>query len=333
MGEEASNSLMDDLAAAWDSAETEEVETDGIDSEQQELSEESAPDEPPRSEGESEPAAELELVQDDTLDTPSEQDESDKPPVGLSPAAREAWKDTPESVRSEIAKREKDYENGIMKYAENAKRAEGMDRVLQPFNQLFAMNGGPAQTLPGLLQTASILQMGAPQQKAKMVADLIKQFGVDIGTLDSMLVGEAPQQNPEDQVSKIVDQRMQQFIQQQQEAQNRQQMGVVNSEIEQFSTDPKNEFYRDVRGDMADLLDLAAKRGQSMSLSDAYQKACAMNPQISQILASRTSSQSAAQKRSAASSISGSPGGPGGSPEAQDIRSALELAWDTAGRT
>ena len=331
MGEQAQDSLMDDLAAAWESAETEEVETDVVEDNQQDLSEEPSADESPRSEGEASGDEEPELVQADTADAPSEAEGSDKPPVGLSPAAREAWKDTPEEVRKEIAKREADYEKGIVQYSQNAKRAEQMDQVLQPYQQLFAMNGGPAQTLPGLLQTASILQMGAPQQKAQAVASLIKQFGIDIGTLDSMLVGEAPRE--EDNVSKIVDQRIQQFIAQQQAVQNKQQQGVIQSEVQQFASNPKNEFYADVRSDMADLMDLAANRGQPLSLEAAYEKACAMNPQISQIIASRTNSASAAQKKAAAASISGSPSGPGSVPEADDIRSALELAWNTAGRT
>jgi hypothetical protein len=105
------------------------------------------------------------------------------------------------------------------------------------------------------------------------------------------------------------------------------------SEIEMFSKDPKNEFYNDVRSDMADLLDLANNRGQDMTLQQAYDKACAMHPQISQIMASRAARNNAQDKRRAAASISGSPGGPGEAAEPTSTRAALEAAWENAGRT
>jgi hypothetical protein len=107
----------------------------------------------------------------------------------------------------------------------------------------------------------------------------------------------------------------------------------VAGEITQFAQDPKNEFYRDVAGDMADILDMASKRNLNMSLHDAYTRACQLHPEVSKILMGRTSAPTQKQRR-AASSISGSPGGSGDdSLQSDSVRDAIERAWDMAGRT
>ena len=337
MGDEVS--MAEDLAMAWDASEeeTEETTDDNTEDQQPELAADTGvvddtdggPEELP------DESADAPVVQASEEGSVSEDGaDPDKPPVGLSPTAREAWKDTPKVVQDEIRKREKDYESGVMKYAENAKRAEAMDRTLAPHQQLFAMNGGVAQVMPGLLQTASLLQMGSPQQKAQQVMALIKQFGVDIRTLDNILVGQAPPVEVQQgqQVQQQVDARMQQYQQQQQQHQQQQNQAQVTSEVEAFAADPKNEFYRDVSPDMADLMDMAGNRGQQMSLPDAYKKACQLHPQIGPILTARGNQTSTQRKRNAAASIHGSPGGPGGDAAPGSTRAALEDAWANAGQ-
>jgi hypothetical protein len=336
MGEEATR--MDELAEAWDAvAEDENTEetTDGTQDQQSDGADSGGaidgPDGGPE-EHDDEPADDT-VVQAGEGDAAQEQDgATDKPPVGLSPAAREAWGDVPDAVKSEITKREADYEKGIMKYAENAKRAEQMDQVLGPYQQLFAMNGGPGQTLPGLLQTASLLQMGSPQQKAQQVAALIQQFGVDVATLDSVLVGQAPPDDPNQNIQQLVDQRFQQYQQQLHAHQQQQNQAVIQSEVHQFASDPKNEFYKDVSSQMADMMELYSMRNQPLTLEQAYEQCCQMNPQIRQILEARTAQASVNQKRQAAASVSGTPSGPGDTNAPTSRLAALEEAWDNAGR-
>jgi hypothetical protein len=208
-------------------------------------------------------------------------------------------------VREALAKRERDFANGIKQYAENAKRAEMMDRSLAPYQQYFAMqNQPPAQTVSTLLQTASILQMGTPQQKAGMVANLIGQFGVDVETLDNLLSNSPQQQAPQQQQPAFRPEQIPQLVQQ--EFQRREAALLnnrVQSDVQAFSTDPQNEFYVDVRNDMADILDLAARRGQDLTLKQAYDRACAINPDISRIIAQREAQKQRSGRQSAASSI------------------------------
>lgn len=262
----------------------------------------------------------------------------EKPPVGLSAAAREAWKETPPAIREEIAKRERDFAVGIQRYAEGAKRAQAMDSAMQPYRAYIDMNGGPGQAVTKLLQTGTFLQMGSQQQKAEAIAGVIKQFGVDITTLDNILAGEAPPPEvaQQSQVEQMLQQRLapyeqqMQQIQQQREMAERQAQERINSEVTEFSS--KNEFYNDVKLEMADIMDMAANRGQEMSLQEAYDKACQLHPEVSKVIASRQQRQSVGNKRRASSSVSGSPGGVGERSTPDSTRAAIEQAWENAGR-
>jgi hypothetical protein len=227
---------------------------------------------------------------------------------------------------------------GIQKYAQGAKRAAGMDQTLAPFQQYTSMNGGPGAAIKGLLETGSMLQMGSPQQKAQIVAQLIGQFGVDISALDNMLVGNAPSE--ESQQQSAVQQAVQQAVapyqqsmdqlNQQQNYQRHQQQQAVVSEVNDFGA--THEFYKDVRGDMANILDSAAATGRKVGMEEAYTMAVNMHPQIAPIVAARNNASAIAGKRKAASSISGTQGGPGGGSQVpDDLTAQLNAAWDHVG--
>ena len=156
------DSITADLASAWDAAEN----NDGTESEGSEVHEsygESSGSQASSGQFGSEPptdeSGDKERVRDGE-NLPEGQhpvaEESTGAPLGLSPEAREAWNDVPDAVKADITKRENDYAAGIEKHRANTQRVQAMDRSLQPYAQLFAMNGGAGQTLPALLQTASI---------------------------------------------------------------------------------------------------------------------------------------------------------------------------------
>jgi hypothetical protein len=335
-------SLSDSLAAAWDESDEEDdvprgtlEASDGDDGYSGET---------PDTDSEELGAADEETVQskasEDQPEVNPDTESLETPPKSLSPAAREAWNKAPEALKKDIAKRERDYANGMEKYRGNAQRAQQMDQTLAPFQQYMQMNGGPQKSIQGLLQTGASLQMGSPAQKAQLVANLIQQFGVDISTLDNMLVGKAPPQ--EAQANHAIDQRIQQAVapyqnmmnqfqqSQQQQAQMNQQQ--VNNEVTAFSQNPANEFYNDVRGDMADILDMASSNNREMSMQEAYDRACRMNPEVFKVSQTRQSAQNMDKKRSASSSIHGTPSGGGDGGNHADLRSAIADDWDNTGR-
>ena len=351
------NNLANDLAAAWDAAEGEiddfqeerggysEPEAfDGTDTESR-LAESDSEEDNDQSErqesGASGQGSKPDLREASEKAGKGKADSDESAPVGLPPAAREAWKDTPKPVREALAKREKDYEAGIMKYAGQAKKGDSIDQVIAPYRQLFAMNRtSPPQMIGDVLGTAAMLQMGSPQQKATLVANMVKQFGVDIKALDAALVGEDPPE--ESQFEKMLNERLTPLQQQLQQYQHREQQyqqheqqmvqrthQEIASELQQFASNQRNEFYSDVKMDMADIMDMAANRNMNMSLQDAYERACKLHPEISKIIASRSSGMG--RRKQAASSVRGGPGGTGDGLAGADLRSAIEAAWDTAG--
>jgi len=348
MDKEVENEIADSrsaMEAAWDAAE-EKLDGQGAEAEVLESASDEAesgdtgqPSEDAdevQPEGEPDGAGTAAELSGESRPAAGENASLDTPPKGLSPAAREAWKETPEAVRADIARREADYAKGIEKHRANTERVKAMDQALAPFQQYMAVNGGPQQTIGTLLQTGAMLQMGNPTQKAQLVANMIKEFGVDIKALDSLLVGEQPQADPNSQIDQLLQQKLQplqqqlqRYQQQEQQAQMRSQQ-QIQSEVDQFAQ--QNEFYDDVKMEMADLLDMAANRGRQMTMQEAYEIACSTNPQISKIRQARSSQQVTQQRRAAASSVRGTRGSDGGTQAPSSTRAALEAAWDNAGR-
>jgi hypothetical protein len=333
------DSLESALAEAWDNTENSE-ETNEYESNETSIA-------APRSEAEgSSPASTDEKDDQDAIRSAENQDEqpveSDDEyklaPVGLSVEAKQEWANTPKDVQKHIMQFEKRMENVSQKYGKQAQRADAMDRSLAPFSQLMAMNGGAANVLPGLLQTASQLQMGSNQQKAFAVASIIKQYDIDIKALDSMLVGEAPSQA--DQQKELIQQQiqqqmapMQQHYQQQQQQQQyyqQQEQQRIGGEVSNFGQN--NEFYEYVSLDMADKLDQAAAQGIQMTMDQAYDSACWGNEKIRKILQDRQTTQNVATRKVANSSIQGTSGGTMSSGAPNSVEAALNEAWDNAGR-
>jgi predicted Zn-ribbon and HTH transcriptional regulator len=93
------------------------------------------------------------------------------------------------------------------------------------------------------------------------------------------------------------------------------------------------EFGEDVREDMADILESAQRKGQNLTLADAYRKACMMNDNVRSVLIQRQKASGAQQQTQAAQrakasavQVSGSAPMGGMKQDPTDIRSAIEAA-------
>lgn len=264
-----------------------------------------------------------------------------KAPASWKPAIREHWGKLPKEVRAEITRREQEIEKGLYQASGYKRMAGEYYNLVRPYEHLIrAKNSTPAQAITNLMQTAAGLQMGSKVQKAQIVFNILKEYDVDIETLDSLLVGKTPPKEESD-LSRVVDEKLapiKSFIEEvrgsrtshEQKAQEE-----AASELEKFATDPKNEFFNDLADDIADIMELAAKRGQKVSLKEAYDRAAALNPEISKILQQRERArkgeidrQALEKKKAAASSVVGHKSGDatrGG--ESSDLRSSLAQAW------
>jgi hypothetical protein len=349
------NTLREALEEAWD--ESEETGGSPEDTEEplrdssQEPEPEGAPEggEPDGDEDESSEGEEPE--EPEASEEPEEADEPEpvvakkgleKAPNSWTPKAREHWNKIPDEVKSEIQKRELEIQQGLTRSADARKLANEFQQTVQPFEGLIrSQNSTPIQAVQNLMTTAAGLTLGTAQQKAQIISEIIQNYGVDINILDKVLVGQDVS-SPNDEIAKLIDQRlapvnqlMQQVNTARQETQAQAQQRV-QQEIQDFANDPKNEFFNDVREDMADLMDLAAQRGQQMSLADAYERAVYANPKTRELAASRmnptarSSGRPNVRKRRAASSVrGGSPSNTASGDKAPNTwRSAIEQAFD-----
>lgn len=275
----------------------------------------------------------------------------ERAPQAWRPEVREHWAQLPEPVRAEIARRESEHARFIQESSEARKTAETLMKTIAPYEAFIrAENSNPIQAIDNLMSTAARLRTGTAPELAQMVAGLVKQFGVGrfgngfIEQLDSALAGQTPVHDPQQAaIEQVLNQRLapvQQMLTQFQQAQLQQQQAVQHSaqnEVADFLA--KAEFGEDVREDMADLMETATRRGQNLSLADAYKKACLMNDNVRSVIAQRVRSQGAqqgtqaAQKaRSAAVQVSGAAPMGALKQDPTDVRSAIEAAIAASSR-
>jgi hypothetical protein len=114
----------------------------------------------------------------------------------------------------------------------------------------------------------------------------------------------------------------------------------AQTEMAQFAQDPKHEFFEDLRGMMADLIEVAERNGREMPLDEAYYKAALLHPEVSRVIIARQQgvnarqlTEAARRARGAAVSVRGAApvGNPGGS-EPSSIRESIEAAIESHSR-
>lgn len=270
--------------------------------------------------------------------------DADKAPVSWKPAIREHWAKLPAEVKAEVNRREREIQNGLQQASGHRKVAEEYFRVVSPFQSLIQAQGSsPAQAIHQLMSTAAVLTNGSQQKKAETVRNIINEYGVDIPTLDKILSGEPVKDDPNASLLTAMDEKLAPMNEFMGRVTNLQEGNAtaMNADADESLAEfaENNEFYEDLRDDMADLLEMAANRGRNLSLEDAYQMAGKSHPEISKIMAqrekaeeNRLTAEEAEKKRNAASSVRGSPGGQKSTAAEGSMRSVMEEAWDeTAG--
>lgn len=267
-------------------------------------------------------------------------------PASWRPEVREHWQQLPEPVRAEVARREAEVTRTLQETAEARKYAESLNRAFAPYEAYIrAENATPAQVIDNLMGTAVRLRTATGPELAQLMAGMVSQFGTGrfgsqfINMLDSALAGTNPQENDQtSQIQQVIQQQLapvQQFMTQMQQAQAQSQARVQQqavSEVEQFIQ--QSEFGNDVREDMADLIEMASRRGREMTLKDAYEQACQLNPSIRAALAQRRQNgaaqgQNAAAQRARAAAVSVPSTGPAvgaPAPANDSIRAAIEAS-------
>lgn len=276
-----------------------------------------------------------------------------KPPASLTPAAREHWASVHPEIQREFLRREQEIQRALQQTAGARQFTQKMTEVLNPYLPLIQGNGGdPFSFIGNLLHASNALTYGAPQFKAQVVAELVKQFGVNIEMLDAALAGLPVSGDGQQQeqllpkVQQMLHQQLapvHQFISQI-ESQRRQAFESAYEKeretVERLASDPKYEFLDDVRDIMADLMEISAQRGIDLGYEEAYEQACRLHPEVKRVIVSRNSAhqqqsqaakmtEAAQRAKTAAVSVSGAPAvGVPKAPEAPtgDLRASIEAA-------
>jgi len=272
----------------------------------------------------------------------------DRAPASWSPAAREEWKAIGPVARAEVMKREQEVQRVLQESSTARDVAQELMSVCTPHMSRIRSRGvSPLQAIAGLFDTEAELSSGGPVQKAETIARLVKAYGVDIAALDSALAGAAPPQEASVQglVQEMLQRELAPIRQMMTAAQARsleaqaKNQEAAQSDIDTFASDPKNEFFNDVRETMADIIEVASKRGVFLPLKDAYSQAIQLTPSVREVLNARTQRSSAqnvvvaAQRaRRAAVSVSGAPVMADLATPPDDLRGALAAAFDANSR-
>jgi hypothetical protein len=276
---------------------------------------------------------------------------ADKAPTAWKPGAREHWAKLPPDVRTEINRRELHIRQTLSQTAGVRQFAQEFAQVINPYSHLIrAQNSTPIQAVRNLMGTAAGLMQGSQQQKSAILAEICQNYGVDLVEFDKYLSTnwdvqagrlknggnqqrmEAPPQWAQPLLA------MQQQIQQTMEAQEQRTRQEADEKIAAMESQP---FFEDLRDDIADIMEIAAKRNISMTIQKAYEKAIQLSPEISKIMTQRKKATDLAKgnktisrARRASSSISGGPVGAGAgnknSNEVKSRRDQISEAWENA---
>lgn len=271
-------------------------------------------------------------------------------PASWKPAQKEKWKDIDPEVRQEIIRRERETAQVVNDNQRAREFTHSMAQVIGPHAQRFqAMGVQPQVAVERLLRSDLIMSTAAPAQKAHFFAKMIKDYGVDIGELDKALdpATTAPA-DPNAAVSRLVDERLApvnqelaRYRQRDVEQETAETQRLI-SEVDAMEANPeKYPYFSQLRGDMADIIELSAKKGVYLSTEAAYNKAIGFNPEVAALNQARIQAETkriaavannarAQRAKSASLSVAGSSSGkPTGSlPAPSDRRGTIAAALD-----
>jgi hypothetical protein len=266
----------------------------------------------------------------------------DRAPQSWKKEAKGEWANLPLHIRQEVHKREAEITRALNQSAPDRQLAEQFKQTVTPYMARIQANGvNPLQAVEGLLKADYILASAPKLDRAKYMADLIKQYDVDVVALDAALVGQAPPQSQQSgpDINAIVQQQLQQalapIIQREQQQMQRKQQEMAQT-IEDMAYDPKYPYFDEVRQDMADIMEISYRRGVAVTLDEAYNKAVRMSNDLNaQIERQATMSnanqqhQQALRAKAAASSVTGAPASGGDQRLVGDgsLRGAIEAAY------
>lgn len=225
--------------------------------------------------------------------------------------AKAVFEGLPEWARREVHKREQDVRQGIQQYQEAAGFGQSIAQELLPYQQQIQHAGvHPREVVKSLMADWKTLTTGSPQDKANLVLQLVKDYGIDftsLGTDPQQGTAQTTQADPEVAALKreLGEIKGQLTTQERQRAEAEYSANIEL--VNKFGSDPKHKHYEAVRGTMAELF----KSGQAKDLEDAYDKATWIVPEVRKLLlaeqekerADKAAAEAAAARKAAGANV------------------------------
>lgn len=263
----------------------------------------------------------------------------DPPPGSWKPSEKSHWDKLPADVRAAVKRREAETSRAFQQTADARKAYDTLGEIFTPYVGLMQRHGirDPLREIvQPLIQTRAALEAGTPEQKAALLVQLIDQFKVDTDVMNEIYNDpkRVPGQNrhaapppPQPVNFREIPELAPLFGLAEQVTARRQQQ--ARAEIEKIASDPN---FEDLREDTADILEKAARRGEELSIEEAYRRAAIVSGKQPLPAAPVSPSEAAAilaKSRNAASSVAGAPKAvPAAKP--QTLREELAAAFADA---
>jgi hypothetical protein len=121
-----------------------------------------------------------------------------QPPAGWGPAVREHWAATPLPIREQIVQREQQMQQWANNTANARMAGQAFMQAIEPHRMTIQAEGVDAMTaVSNLMQFTTQMRFGTQAEKANLVSQLVKVYGVDVQALDAALAGVIPPPGPQ----------------------------------------------------------------------------------------------------------------------------------------
>ena len=253
--------------------------------------------------------------------TEKEAAEAGEAPKAWKVATREHWAKLPKEVREQVQQRETEITQFIGRHGAAIQHKAQFDETVQPFLPFIAaQQSTPMKAFHSLMTTAARLTTGAPQAKALVISEIMRNYGIDAKTLDEVLSaqmnGNAPPAHQQQQSSAppAWAQPLLSFMQETKQARTEREKRTEQEAAAELATFEKKPFFSDLQSDIGFLMERASAKGELLTLDQAYAKARKMNPEVDKILTQREKAAAGSgetavtRARKAAASVRGAPG-------------------------
>lgn len=264
-----------------------------------------------------------------------------KPPASWKPLAREKWGSLPPEVQAEVQRVDGEVRHVMERAAVAQQENDAFRRAWQPYESMIRAEGAdPAQAAANLFQTAAALRTLPPWQKHQLMAQILTQHGADLEMLSQALAGQQPTQEQQARMPQAgyQDPRVDQLLQRLEAAERQsQERGLqrTSQSIQEWAKD--KEFFEDLRDTMADMHELAARRGEALTFDESYAMALShprhaelrtVMEQRKEAQAAQTAAANMAKVQRAGSSIRSSPVAAVRSGAPSSLRESLAANFD-----